>query len=60
MWLRFIVTAGLVALGYYLGREVGRQESVRGEIAAGRAQGLTEEIDPGEGAGKSRRRTGKS
>jgi len=39
------MTAGLVTVGYYLGREVGRQESVRRELDQARERGVSVEID---------------
>lgn len=36
MLLRLIATAGLVAIGYYVGRQVGRMEPVREELARAR------------------------
>jgi hypothetical protein len=35
--VRLVITAGLVALGYYVGREVGRMESVRRGLEGSRA-----------------------
>ncbi len=48
MVLRILVGAGLLALGYYVGREIGRTESVREELRKARtappppAHGTTE------------------
>jgi hypothetical protein len=37
MWLRFIAGVGLLALGYYVGKQVGRMEPIRDELARARA-----------------------
>ncbi len=44
--IRLLVGAGLFALGYYVGREIGRLESIRDEMRR-----LREERDAGTGAG---------
>ena len=38
MVFRFLIGAGLLALGYYVGREIGRTEHVREELRRTRAQ----------------------
>jgi hypothetical protein len=38
MLLRLLAGAGLVALGFYLGKEVGRMQPIREELAKARAQ----------------------
>ena len=42
MLLRLIASAGLVAIGYYVGRQVGRMEPVREELARARDARLTD------------------
>ncbi len=44
--IRLLIGAGLFALGYYVGREIGRLESIRDEMRR-----LREERDAGSGAG---------
>ena len=39
MLLRLVVSAGLIALGYYMGREVGRLEPLREELRRNRESG---------------------
>jgi len=36
MLLRLIASAGLIAIGYYVGKQVGRMEPVREELARAR------------------------
>ncbi len=45
MILRLLVTTGVFAFGYYLGREVGRQTPVRRELDAARSRGEYREVD---------------
>ena len=44
MLLRLIATAGLVAIGYYVGRQVGRMEPVREELARARDARLADSL----------------
>lgn len=44
MLLRLIVTTGIFAVGYYLGREVGRNTPVRRELEQARARGNVTEV----------------
>lgn len=36
MWLRLITGAGLLALGYYVGKQVGQMQPVRDELKRAR------------------------
>ena len=50
MLLRLIASVGLVAIGYYVGRQVGRMEPVREELARVRDAHLADSRD-GHGRG---------
>jgi hypothetical protein len=43
---RLIIGAGLLLLGYYVGREVGRSEEVRKELEQGRGEGESQAQEP--------------
>lgn len=45
MILRLILAIGLFAVGYYLGREVGRQMPIRRELDAARSRGDYTEVE---------------
>jgi hypothetical protein len=38
MWMRLAVCGALIALGYYLGREIGRAECVRDQLRRAEAR----------------------
>ena len=60
MLLRLILGAGLLAFGYYMGREVGRTEPLREELKRARENGETKalhEIDEESGKTENKRRT---
>jgi hypothetical protein len=47
MLLRLITGVGLLALGYYVGKQVGRTESIREELSRARESSAeTEEMAP--------------
>jgi len=48
MFVRVFIGVGLLALGYFVGREVGRTESVREELERRRAGAGTEHPDGGD------------
>jgi hypothetical protein len=48
MFVRVFIGVGLLALGYFVGREVGRTESVREELERRRAGAGTEQPDQGD------------
>jgi hypothetical protein len=45
MILRILTGVGLFALGYYLGKEVARTESVRADLEAARGEGEASETE---------------
>ncbi len=49
MFYKLIATTAVFALGYYLGREVGRTEPIRRELEEVRKQRADEALDDGEG-----------
>jgi hypothetical protein len=55
MWVRLAVCTALIALGYYLGREIGRAECVRDQLRRAEARRRrameASEAQPGVAAG---------
>lgn len=45
MWLRLMADVALMGLGYYVGKEVGRMETVREELARAREAKVNEPDD---------------
>jgi hypothetical protein len=48
MFVRVFIGVGLLALGYFVGREVGRTESVREELERRRTGAGTDQPDQGD------------
>jgi hypothetical protein len=53
MWLRLITGVGLLALGYYVGKQVGRMEPIRDELERARADAAhdADVVDTGDSSG---------
>lgn len=50
MLRQILIGAGLLALGFYVGREIGRTEHVRRELARARRRRLIEHAPSNQGA----------
>ena len=48
MLIRLIAGVGLFAFGYYLGKQVGRMEPIRDELARERDEPTDDVVEPGD------------